>query len=190
MNEPKESRPGPFLECVPNFSEGSDEKKVQAIVAAMQVDGVRLLDWSMDKDHNRSVVTIAGPAQQVVEAAVRGAGKAAELIDLTRQQGAASQNWRGRRDSVCSLVGLLAGAVCDAGAAGGHGDLEAARDPRVFLRGGGSEAWTGRCWKMSAEGSLRVCGMQLGRKRRVGLTLGDRICTPRRGLPRWEPENS
>ena len=88
MNEPKESRPGPFLECVPNFSEGSDEKKVQAIVAAMQVDGVRLLDWSMDKDHNRSVVTIAGPAQQVVEAAVRGAGKAAELIDLTRQQGA------------------------------------------------------------------------------------------------------
>ena len=41
----------------------------------------------MDKDHNRSVVTIAGPAQQVVEAAVRGAGKAAELIDLTRQQG-------------------------------------------------------------------------------------------------------
>jgi glutamate formiminotransferase / 5-formyltetrahydrofolate cyclo-ligase len=88
MNEPTESRPGPFLECVPNFSEGSDEKKVQAIVAAMQVEGVRLLDWSMDKDHNRSVVTIAGPAPQVVEAAVRGAGKAAELIDLTRQQGA------------------------------------------------------------------------------------------------------
>ncbi len=88
MNEPMESRPGPFLECVPNFSEGSDEKKVQAIVAAMQVEGVRLLDWSMDKDHNRSVVTIAGPAQQVVEAAVRGVGKAAELIDLTRQQGA------------------------------------------------------------------------------------------------------
>lgn len=88
MSEPTETRPGPFLECVPNFSEGSDEKKVQAIVAAMQVEGVRLLDWSMDKDHNRSVVTIAGPAQQVVEAAVRGAGKAAELIDLTRQQGA------------------------------------------------------------------------------------------------------
>jgi len=87
MSEPTESRPGPFLECVPNFSEGSDEKKVQAIVASMQVEGVRLLDWSMDKDHNRSVVTIAGPAQQVVEAAVRAAGKAAELIDLTRQQG-------------------------------------------------------------------------------------------------------
>ena len=67
--------------------EGSDAKKVEAIVAAMQVDGVRLLDWSMDADHNRSVVTIAGPAQQVVESAVRGAGKAAELIDLTRQQG-------------------------------------------------------------------------------------------------------
>lgn len=83
-----DSESGSILECVPNFSEGSDEKKVQSIIAAMQVDGVGLLDWSLDKDHNRSVVTIAGPALKVVEAAVRGAGKAAELIDLTRQQGA------------------------------------------------------------------------------------------------------
>jgi len=51
------------------------------------VDGVHLLDWSMDADHNRSVVTIAGEPAAVVEAAVRGAGKAAESIDLTRQQG-------------------------------------------------------------------------------------------------------
>ena len=56
-------------------------------MAAMRVDGVRLLDWSMDADHNRSVVTIAGEPAAVVEAAVRGAGKAVELIDLTRQQG-------------------------------------------------------------------------------------------------------
>ncbi len=55
---------GQILECVPNFSEGSDEDKVKSIVAAMQVDGVRLLDWSLDKDHNRSVVTIAGPASR------------------------------------------------------------------------------------------------------------------------------
>ena len=78
---------GPLVECVPNFSEGTDARRVEAIVAAMQVDGVRLLDWSMDADHNRSVVTIAGDPAAVVEAAVRGAGKAAELIDLTRQQG-------------------------------------------------------------------------------------------------------
>jgi glutamate formiminotransferase len=63
-------------------------KRVEAIVAAMRVEGVRLLDWAMDADHNRSVVTIAGSPAAVVEAAVRGAGKAAELIDLTRQQGA------------------------------------------------------------------------------------------------------
>jgi glutamate formiminotransferase len=77
----------PVVECVPNFSEGSDARRVEAIVVAMRVDGVRLLDWSMDADHNRSVVTIAGPPSAVVEAAVRGAGKAVELIDLTRQQG-------------------------------------------------------------------------------------------------------
>ena len=76
------------VECVPNFSEGRDGRRVEAIVAAMQVDGVHLLDCSMDADHNRSVVTIAGDPLAVVEAAVRGVGKAVELIDLTRQEGA------------------------------------------------------------------------------------------------------
>jgi glutamate formiminotransferase len=75
------------IECVPNFSEGGDLKKVHAIVEAMRVDGVSLLDWSMDSDHNRSVVTIAGRPLAVVEAAVRAAGRAAELIDLTVQRG-------------------------------------------------------------------------------------------------------
>ena len=78
---------GPVVECVPNFSEGTDARRVEAIVTAMRVEGVRLLDWSMDADHNRSVVTIAGTPSAVVEAAVRGVGKAVELIDLTRQQG-------------------------------------------------------------------------------------------------------
>jgi glutamate formiminotransferase len=78
---------GAIIECVPNFSEGADATRVEAIVAAMRADGVHLLDWSMDADHNRSVVTIAGEPAAVVEAAVRGAGKAAELINLTRQQG-------------------------------------------------------------------------------------------------------
>jgi len=77
----------PLVECVPNFSEGTDARRVEAIVAAMRVEGVHLLDWSLDADHNRSVVTIAGEPSAVVEAAVRGAGKAVELIDLTRQQG-------------------------------------------------------------------------------------------------------
>ena len=77
----------PIVECVPNYSEGKDRRVVEAIVAAMRVDGVRLLDWSMDASHNRSVVTVAGSPAAVVESAVRGAGKAAELIDLTRQSG-------------------------------------------------------------------------------------------------------
>jgi glutamate formiminotransferase len=77
-----------IVECVPNFSEGADRQKVEEIVRAMRVDGVHLLDYSLDADHNRSVVTIAGSPEAVVEAAVRGAGKAAELIDLTKQSGA------------------------------------------------------------------------------------------------------
>jgi glutamate formiminotransferase len=79
--------PDPLIECVPNFSEGRNAAVVEAVVAAMAVDGVSLLDYSLDADHNRSVVTIVGPPAAVVESAVRGAGKAAELIDLTSQQG-------------------------------------------------------------------------------------------------------
>lgn len=76
-----------IVECVPNFSEGADRENVLAIVRAMAVDGVSLLDFSADTDHNRSVVTIAGAPEAVVESAVRGAGKAAELVDLTKQRG-------------------------------------------------------------------------------------------------------
>jgi glutamate formiminotransferase len=75
------------VECVPNFSEGRDARRVEAIVGAMRVEGVRLLDWSLDADHNRSLVTIAGAPAAVLESAVRGVGKAAEVIDLTRQEG-------------------------------------------------------------------------------------------------------
>ncbi len=65
-------KPNPILECVPNFSEGIDSAVVRQIVRSMQVDGVRLLDYSLDPDHNRSVVTIAGTPAAVVEAASRG----------------------------------------------------------------------------------------------------------------------
>jgi len=77
----------PILECVPNFSEGVSPDIVREIVAAMRLEGVRLLDYSRDPDHNRSVVTIAGPPAAVVEAAILAAGKAANRIDLTRQTG-------------------------------------------------------------------------------------------------------
>jgi glutamate formiminotransferase len=77
-----------MLECVPNFSEGHDTDVVRAIVDAIGSEpGVRILGWESDADHHRSVVTFAGPAEEVVEAAVRGAGKAAEKIDLARHQG-------------------------------------------------------------------------------------------------------
>jgi glutamate formiminotransferase len=77
------------VECVPNFSEGRDAGKVDALVEAMlAVPGVSLLDREMDADHNRCVITLAGPREAIGEAALRGVGKAAELIDLTRHQGA------------------------------------------------------------------------------------------------------
>ncbi len=77
-----------LVECVPNFSEGRDKAKVDAIVEAMKVPGVYLLDREMDADHNRCVITLVGNRETIGEAAIRGVGKAAELIDLTRHQGA------------------------------------------------------------------------------------------------------
>src|SRR6476469_2638979 len=77
-----------LVECVPNFSEGRDKSRVDAIVQAMTVEGVYLLDREMDADHNRCVITLAGEREAIQEAAIRGVGKAAELIDLTKHQGA------------------------------------------------------------------------------------------------------
>src|SRR3982075_4156668 len=77
-----------LVECVPNFSEGRDKAKVDAIVEAMKMDGVFLLDREMDADHNRCVITFVGEREPVQEAAIRGVGKAAELIDLNQHQGA------------------------------------------------------------------------------------------------------
>src|ERR1700739_4930232 len=80
--------PTTLIECVPNFSEGRDKSKVDAIVEAMKIPGVFLLDREMDADHNRSVITLVGERDAIQEAAIRGVGKAAELIDLTKHQGA------------------------------------------------------------------------------------------------------
>ena len=77
-----------LVECVPNFSEGRDKAKVDAIVEAMKMDGVYLLDREMDGDHNRCVITLVGEREPIQEAAIRGVGKAVELLDLTRHQGA------------------------------------------------------------------------------------------------------
>jgi glutamate formiminotransferase len=78
-----------IVECVPNFSEGRDAAKVEAIIQALLAGpDVYLLDKEMDADHNRSVITIVGTQESIGEAALRGIGKAAELIDLNRHQGA------------------------------------------------------------------------------------------------------
>ena len=77
-----------LIECVPNFSEGRDHKKIEALVAAMSgIKGAWVLDVHSDPDHNRSVVTLAGEPEPVTEAALRGVAKAAELIDLRHHRG-------------------------------------------------------------------------------------------------------
>ncbi|HWB95433.1 MAG TPA: glutamate formimidoyltransferase, partial [Bryobacteraceae bacterium] len=77
-----------IVECVPNFSEGRDAAKVRVIVEAIgSVEGVAVLGFELDQDHNRSVVTFAGPAERIGEAALRGVERAVALIDLREHQG-------------------------------------------------------------------------------------------------------
>ncbi|MBI5282303.1 MAG: glutamate formimidoyltransferase [Candidatus Solibacter usitatus] len=79
---------GKLVECVPNFSEGRDRAKVEAVAAAIAgMPGALVLDLELDADHNRSVITFVAPPETVVEAALAGAAKAVELIDLTRHTG-------------------------------------------------------------------------------------------------------
>ena len=80
--------PSTLVECVPNFSEGRNAAVVDEIIAAMKMDGVYLLDKEMDADHNRCVITLVGDRTNIAEAAIRGVGKAAELINLRTHKGA------------------------------------------------------------------------------------------------------
>jgi len=78
----------PIVECVPNFSEGRRQEVIDQIVAAMaQVTGVQVLDVQSDPDHNRSVVTLVGAPQAIVEAAFQGIDRAARLIDMNHHRG-------------------------------------------------------------------------------------------------------
>lgn len=77
-----------IVECIPNFSEGRRPEVVEQILASItSVPGVVLLGSESDADHNRSVVTFVGSPEAVLEAAVRGVGRAAELIDLNTHTG-------------------------------------------------------------------------------------------------------
>lgn len=76
------------IECVPNFSEGRDEETIAALVsAASSVTGAALLDQTSDIDHNRTVLTIAGDAQSVAEAAFRAIQSAVARIILPSHEG-------------------------------------------------------------------------------------------------------
>lgn len=76
------------MECVPNFSEGRDLKKIDRIVAPFRARaGVKLLDYSNDEDHNRLVVTLVGEPEALRDAVIEAIGVAVELIDLNYHQG-------------------------------------------------------------------------------------------------------
>ncbi len=75
------------IECVPNFSEGRDARRVEAIVAAMRIEGVRLLDCRWTRTTTAPSSQLPASQRAVLESAVRGVGKAVELIDLTIQEG-------------------------------------------------------------------------------------------------------
>ena len=76
------------MECVPNFSEGRDLEKIDKIVSPFRArQGVKLLDYSNDEDHNRLVVTVVGEPEALKEAVIEAIGVAVKLIDLNHHQG-------------------------------------------------------------------------------------------------------
>nr|HET7859079.1 glutamate formiminotransferase [Caldimonas sp.] len=102
----------PLLEFVPNFSEGRRKDVVDALVAAMTVvAGVKCLGSELDASHNRAVVTLAGPASSIAEAAVNGAKAAIERIDLRTHKG---EHKRMGAMDVCPFVPLAGATMADA----------------------------------------------------------------------------
>ncbi len=77
-----------LIECIPNFSEGRRPEVIEQIMAAAaSVPEIILLDRSSDPDHNRTVLTFAGPPAAVEEAAFRAIARAAALIDMNQHTG-------------------------------------------------------------------------------------------------------
>ena len=77
-----------LVECVPNFSEGKDEIVIAQITDAIQaVEGVTLLDVDMGADFHRTVVTMVGEPEPILEAALAATGTALKLIDLSNHEG-------------------------------------------------------------------------------------------------------
>ncbi len=77
-----------LVQCVPNFSEGRRVQEIEGIVAAIKgVPGVKVLDFSRDESHNRSVVTFLGEPEAVLEGAFQGAREAARVIDMSQHKG-------------------------------------------------------------------------------------------------------
>lgn len=77
-----------IIECVPNFSEGRDLEKIDKIVSSFRAkEGVKLLDYSNDEDHNRLVVTVVGEPVALSAAVIEAIGTAIELIDLNHHNG-------------------------------------------------------------------------------------------------------
>ena len=77
-----------LVECVPNFSEGRDQNKIGDIVKQMSdVPGITVLDVDSGPDTNRTVVTIVGSPQAVVEAAFQGIKRASEVLDMSQHSG-------------------------------------------------------------------------------------------------------
>ncbi|HKB20333.1 MAG TPA: glutamate formimidoyltransferase [Gaiellaceae bacterium] len=135
------------LESVPNFSEGRDQATIDEIGSALDAHA-RLLDVHADADHNRSVFTLVGADDDLVEALVAGVASAAERIDLRRHEGA---HPRVGAADVVPLVPLRpedmprarAAATEIAGRIGGlelpvflYGELASGRGPAFFRRGG------------------------------------------------------
>ncbi len=80
--------PHQLVECVPNFSEGRRPEVIDAIAASMAaVPDARILDTQSDRDHNRTVITLVGSPESVLEAAFAGISRAAELIDMEEHRG-------------------------------------------------------------------------------------------------------
>jgi glutamate formiminotransferase len=140
------------LESVPNFSEGRDRTTIDALAAALRSGGARLLDVHADEDHNRSVFTLVGSGEELVESLLAGVARAAELIDLREHEGAHP------RTGAADIVPLVPLAAEDEGLARDaaerlavrvgdelglpvflYGELGAGHGPAFFRQGGPRE---------------------------------------------------
>ena len=183
-----QAMPSTLVECVPNFSEGRDPAKVDAIIEAMKTPASISSTARWIPTTTARVITLVGEREAIQEAAIRGVGKAAELIDLTKHQGAHPRMGAADVMPFIPIDGALEDCVAMARHVGA--EIQSAFRSRSIFTKPPPPRPSARTWKTSAAASSKASARKSRPIRRASLISANPRASHGRGNRGWRAQIS